>query len=253
MGTTLHSEATVGGAVSRRSRRRRFDLADSGPLFFGFLVLAAVAFWPSYLSRMGASSAYTHLHAFTATLWILLLVAQPNAIRQGNLAWHRTLGQVSYGLGPLIALSVILLAHSRISGLEGGAFVGQSHMLYLQIFLVTVFGFCYAMAIVTRRTTALHARFMVCTAFALIDPVLLRLMLWAEPVPAWNYQWLTFALTDLVILAVIRMDRGNKRGRWVFRVILPLFVVLQLPALVGVTDTAAWQFFAHWFAGLPLT
>lgn len=252
MGTTLHSEASVPAAASR-SRRRRFDLALSGPWFFGFLLMATVAFWPSYLSRMGASSAYTHLHAFTATLWILLLIAQPNAIRNRNLAWHRILGQVSYGLVPLLVLSVVLLAHSRISGLEGDAFVGQSYALYLRLSLAALFGLCYGLAIVTRRAMALHARFMVCTAFALIDPVVVRLMLWAGPAPAWNYQWLTFALTDLVILAVIWMERGTRNGRWVFPAMLSLFLLSQLPALFGFTGTALWQSFARWYAALPLT
>ena len=60
-----------------------FDLARSGPYFAGMLLVALVAFWPSYLSQLGANGAYTHLHAILATLWILLLIAQPTLAIQG--------------------------------------------------------------------------------------------------------------------------------------------------------------------------
>jgi len=241
------------GAGNSRRRRRRLDFTRSSPFFVGLLLLAVVAFWPTYLSRLGASTPYTHLHAFTATLWIVLLIAQPAAVRSGNLAWHRTLGQLAYGLAPLLVLTVVLLAHSDIVGLEGRAFVDQSYLLYLRISLAGLFSLTAGLALITRRTTALHARFMVCTAFPLIDPVLSRMMRWIEPNPTWNYQWFTFALTDLVILAAVWWDRGNHRGRWVFPAILPLFVLTQLPALWGLTETSVWQLLSRWFAALPLT
>ena len=57
------------------------SLADSGRWFALLFAGALVAFWPSYLSRVSALNAYTHFHALTAALWMLLLVAQPIAIR----------------------------------------------------------------------------------------------------------------------------------------------------------------------------
>lgn len=77
--------------------------------FAAFLLLALIAFWPTYLSRIGASTAYTHLHAVTAVLWMMMLVAQPAAIRARRLDLHRGLGKISFGLVPLIVLSVVLL------------------------------------------------------------------------------------------------------------------------------------------------
>lgn len=230
-----------------------FDPADAGPWFLGLLVLAAVAFWPSYLSQLGASTAYTHLHAFTATLWILMLIAQPVAVRTRRMSLHRALGRASYAVVPVVLLSVILLAHSRIAGLEGGAFAGQSYLLYMQVSLAAMFGLCYALALLNRRNMAVHARFMICTAFTLVDPIVVRLLLRADPTPDWNYQWLTFALTDLVILGLVWLERNARGGRWVFPVMLPVFVLSQAPPLLGLTGTRWWQAFARWFAGLPLT
>ncbi len=50
----------------------RLDPAKSGPFFAGMLLIALISFWPSYLSQLGAQSAYTHLHASLAAyiLWL---------------------------------------------------------------------------------------------------------------------------------------------------------------------------------------
>ena len=241
-------------AGAGRGTPRPIDFAASGPYFAGLLVVALVAFWPSYLSLApSASSAYTHLHALTAAVWILLLIAQPMAIRARRLAQHRAVGRVSYVVAPVVLGTIVLLAHSRLQGLDAEAYAVQTYVLYLQVSLGALFGLSYALAIYTRRTAALHARFMICTGLTLIDPVVIRLMFWAAPNGNWNYQWFTFGLTDLVLVALIWLERDRRRGRGVFPVMLGVFVLTQVPALFALTGAAPWQAFARWFAGLPLT
>jgi len=166
---------------------------------------------------------------------------------------HRMLGRASYALAPLILVSILLLAHSRIKGLAGEPYAIQTYVLYLQTSLAVVFGLSYALAIITRHKAALHARFMVCTALTLIDPVVIRLMFWVDSTPGWNYQWFTFGLTNLVLIVLIVLDRHARVGRRVFPAMLVVFVIAQAPALFGLTNTAAWQAFSRWFAALPLT
>ena len=234
--------------------RRPFNFTRSGPYFAGLLLLAVVAYWPSYFSRILSADHYTHFHASLAALWILMLAAQPTLIRMKRLALHRRLGAFSYVLAPLIVISIVLLGHSRIKGLSGEAYAIQTYILYLQVSLTALFCVSYALAIYKRHTVALHARFMLCTAFTLIDPVVIRLMFWmGSRTPTWNYQWVTFGLTDLVIVALIFLERRSKSGRKVFPVMLAVFVLAQAIALLGLTNTAPWQAFARWFAALPLT
>ena len=240
-------------AAVKPSPRMLLDPAKSGPFFAGMLLIALISFWPSYLSKIGAQSAYTHLHASLATCWILMLIAQPMLIGRRRRDWHRALGRISYGLAPAILVSMILLAHSRIVGIPPEAWPIRTYILYLQVSLILVFGFCYAMAVLTRKDQAVHARFMICTAFTLIDPILIRLCFWIGPHPTWNYQWLTFGVTDLVILALIFSERHAKRARWVFPAMLVVFVLSQLPAVLQWTGASSWQAFAHWFQALPLT
>lgn len=255
-------EPGAGGGVAGRlpgrakagSTSRPFNFTRSGPYFAGLLLLAFVAYWPTYFSRVLSADHYTHFHASLAVLWILMLAAQPTLIRMKRLALHRLLGGFSYVLAPLIVFSIVLLGHSRIKGLSGEAYAIQTYILYLQVSLTVLFGLSYALAIYQRRVVALHARFMLCTAFTLIDPVVIRLMFWmGSRTPTWNYQWVTFGLTDLVILALIFMERRSRSGRKVFPVMLAVFVLAQIPALFGLTNTDPWQAFARWFASLPLT
>jgi hypothetical protein len=229
---------------------RMLDLSRSWKFFAGFLLLAFVAFWPSYLSKPAALSGYTHFHAAAATSWMVLLILQSWAIGSHRVALHRLFGKCSYALAPLLVLSVILLAHSRIQGISGEAYAIQTYVLYLQVSLALLFALSYGLAIWNRRSVARHSRFMVCTALTLVDPVLIRILFWIGPTPTWNYQWLTFGVTDLILLILIWAERSNRAGRGVFPAMLGLFVATQLPALLGWTNGPLWQAFARWFAGI---
>ena len=189
----------------------------------------------------------------TATAWMLLLIAQPVAIRTRRLKLHRTLGRVSYAVALAVILSMALLAHHRLRTAPPEAYTIQTYVLYLQVSLATLFGVWYALAVLTRRRAALHARFMVCTGITLIDPIVIRLMFWIDPTPSWNYQWFTCGLTDLALAMLIWTERDAPRGRWVFPSMLGLFILLQAPALLQLTGSWPWQAFAKWFAALPLT
>ena len=228
---------------------RMLDLARSWPWFAGFFALALLAFWPTYLSQVGAANGFIHLHAASAAGWMLLLAGQAWAIGARRVALHRALGKLSYALAPLVLVSILLLAHYKMLNPPEG-FAIQTYVLYLQVSLAFLFGLSYGLAIWHRRSVARHARFMVCTALTLIDPVVIRLVLWADPWPGFNYQWLTFGLTDLALLILIWLERQNRTGRGVFPAMLLVFVLAQLPALLGLTDGALWQGFARWFAAL---
>jgi hypothetical protein len=237
-----------------RQSAKAIFLSGSGPYFAGLLLLAMVTFWPTYVSLPpAANSPYTHFHAAVATLWVLMLITQPILIRSGRLKMHRRLGKVSFALAPIFVLAALLLAHSRIAGLEGPAFAVQTYVLWLQISLTFLFSLSYILGIANRRKMHLHARFMVCTGLTLIDPVVIRLMFWIDHSPTWNYQWLTFGLTDLALIGLMWLEGNEKQGRSVFPVMLAIFVLAQMPAMLGLTDQAWWQAFSRWFARLPIT
>lgn len=233
---------------------RAIYFARSAPYFAGLLALALVAFWPTYLSKLfDIATPYIHLHAVTATMWLLMLVVQPLAISAGRFRLHRIIGAASYVLAPCFIAIVVLLAHGRIQGVPEQAYPVAGYVLYVQLALATLFTLPYALGILTRRVVSLHARFMVCTALPMIDPVVVRFLLWWSATPTWNYQWLTFGLTDLVLVLLIWLERHRPAGRVVFPSMLAVFVLVQAPAVFGLIQVPMWQAFARWFAALPLT
>jgi len=229
---------------------RTLDLTRSWKYFAAFFALALIAFWPSYISQPATYAPFTHLHAATATIWMLLLIAQSWAIGARRVPLHRLLGKLSYVVALLVVVSVVLLAHSRIQGISGDSYALQTYILYLQLSLAILFALSYALAIWNRRSVARHSRFMVCTALTLVDPVVIRILFWIDPTPDWNYQWLTFGLTDIIFLILIWLERSSRAGRGVFPAMLAVFVLVQLPALLGLTFSPLWQGFARWFASL---
>jgi hypothetical protein len=222
---------------------------DSAPYFVGLFLLALVAFWPSYLSTPATATVYMHFHAVTATTWMLMLVVQPFAIRQRRLGWHRAMGRASYAIAPVVVIGMVLLAHSRTRAVPPAELPG----FYVPLSLAALFAFSYTLAIVNRRRTAWHARFMVCTALTLIDPVVVRLLYWAYATPGFRYQWITFPLTDLVFLVLISRQRHSRTARSVFPAMLLIFAIAQLVFLLDLYQVTPWQAFMRWFAALPLT
>lgn len=235
---------------ARPATVRPLDLTRLAIGFVSLLLIALVAFWPSYLAQMGSQSGYTHLHAVMATVWILLLIAQPLAIRAGRRDLHRLMGRASFLVAPLVVISVVLLAHRNMQLYDGERLLIQTYILYLQLSLALLFAICCGLAIWHRSNTPVHMRLMICTALTFIDPVVIRLMFQVAPVPTWNYQWFTFGLTNAVFLLLIWLDRGSPRGRRVFPIMLGVFVLFQVPALFGLTFSSPWQAFSQWFAGL---
>jgi len=240
---------------SVKAEPRPIDVERSSLYFAALLIIALVAFWPSYFAPgLGTSSFYIHIHAFTATLWMLMLIVQPWLVRTYRYELHGALGRFSFVLAPVLLISMLLLANHRLRTVGDEAYQIQTYILYLQVSLVLLFSVSYGLAIWYRSRTDLHARFMICTGLTLIDPVFARLSYLVHPDSAQFHQWVTFGLTDLVLLALIWFERrGSGTSRWVFPVMLCLFVVLQIPALFWLTNYAPWQTFALWFKSIPLT
>jgi len=180
-----------------------------------------------------------------------MLITQAFLIKCKKYSLHKLIGRLSYGLVPVLVISLVLLAHSQITIHDFGITFSRLYILFLQLSLLAIFVIAYILAIIYRALPTHHARYMICTSLTLIDPAVARIPLNIPPVP-FDYQVLTFALTDLILLALIFMERNQKRGREVFPIMLALFLVFQGINLTS-TDNAIWDNFAMWFAKLPLT
>lgn len=227
-------------------------LYKSGYYFIILFVLAIIGFWESYFSKLFTGiDGYSHFHAITMILWILMLIAQAFLIKLKNYSLHQFIGKLSYGLLPLIIISLVLLAHSQITIYEYGISYSRLYILFLQLSLLVIFIISYSLAIIYRKSPNHHARYMICTSLTLIDPAVARIPLNLPSLP-FSYQVLTFTLIDLILITLIVIDRNQNKGREVFSIMLGIFIVFQSYNLFW-TRSESWDNFALWFAKLPLT
>jgi hypothetical protein len=230
------------------------DVSRSWPYFVVLMVLVIPAFWPTYFGLgLGSSGRYVHFHAATAATWMALLILQPLLIRNYKYELHRRIGYFSFILAPLMVVSMLLLANFRIRAVTADAYPQQTYFLYLQFMLAFLFAVSYALAMIYRKDSDVHARFMVCTGLTLIDPVFGRLIAILSPTVDQYEQQVTFTLTYLVFLVMIWLERKNRNARWVFPLMLGVFFVVEAPAMFRLTGLPVWQSVADWYRSLPLT
>lgn len=236
--------------MSIATKRIQFDKA--GTYLIALLVIAILGFWPSYFAKFFDGTAdftqYIHAHATVMMLWVFALIAQPILIRKGQLSLHRLIGKVSYILFPLVIIAGALLAHHRAefeTNLARGLFIPFKDIIVLLV--------AYGIAIYYRKDLAIHARGMIATAIPFLEPALVRFLGWSLPesFPFNPYIW-TVLIMDFILIGLIIRERKAKRGRWVFPLILGLYIIIQT-IIFGRLDVPGWSNIAEWFAALPLT
>ncbi|MEP3210448.1 MAG: hypothetical protein ABJN95_14705 [Maribacter sp.] len=235
--------------------KRALPFDSSGYYFLGLLALAIAGFWPSYFAKFFDGTAdfsfYFHFHVFFAVLWIAMLIAQPILIRQKKFELHRKIGKLSYFVVPLIFISIILLAHSTLKGPKEN--VGLE--LWIPFKDLLIFAVGYGIAIRYRKAMAIHARGMIVAGIVLIEPALVRLILYlffpdAGFAPE-GYMG-TILTVYALLIGLIVYERKQKVGRWVFPLTLGLYLFVH-SVLIFQIRVPGWQAFAAWFADLPLT
>lgn len=224
-------------------------------LSFGLLLLAAAAFWPLYLSKNWAAiDRYTHAHAILGTLWMLSLVAQPALIHRGYRLAHRMAGRTALVVAFGFVISGLLLTHFRVSRMTEAAFAKEGIYIYLPLAVAVLFAAACVLGFRWRKSAPVHARFMLCTALLLVDPVLARIMYFYLPaLPSDKlYQGISFALIGAAMAFLVRSLPPQVPGRsWFRNYCIGAATVLAL--FFAVPFAGAWLAFVNWFRVLPLT
>jgi hypothetical protein len=228
-------------------------MVRNGVYFFAVIgLLALPAFWPSYLSRIGSEKLpVVHAHGLLMFAWVALLITQGALIRGRRRAWHRALGKLSFGLVPLLALSTLSLAHLRLGASPRPLPTELLYFFYVQLALLAFFVLAYILAIVHRHTPELHGRYMFCTALALVDPIVARLLYYAFEIEFPLGQFITFGGVVALLVILIGMDRRRGKPLRVFPGMLTAFIVLVAPTFF-LPQQPVWTQFAEWYARLPM-
>lgn len=241
--------------TTKISRPKKFQYDTSGYYFLGLVTVTILGFWPSYFSKFFDGTAnfnfYFHFHAVMASLWIALLIVQPILIKKKKLGIHRQIGKLSFILLPLFFISVILLKHYRIGGVYTE---GLGAKLWLQVKDLVIIGIMFTIAIVNKRNMQIHARAMIATGIVFIEPTLGRFII-LSLLPEPNFILglaITVAIMYAIIISLIIIERKQTSGRWVFPLLLIVYIVFHYLLFFQVSFPF-WDAFAKWFVELPLT
>ncbi len=225
--------------------------------FIGFSFLMLVAFWLSYFSKLLDQENYRmHLHGSIMILWCVLLISQAYLIRAKKFKLHRIFGKASYFLVALIAFSTIDLFKfrlSELSQLSAGDYLATSSVL-MALFTFLIF---YGLAIYYKKKLTIHARFMICTVFALFTAVIDRILYFYFPfvgqfmpnVDGPVMQVVGLTLGDILLVLLSIWDWRSHRRFDVFPIALAIHLVYHY-AVLNFYKFEFWRIFSDWFYSL---
>jgi hypothetical protein len=209
-----------------------------GHFYVGFVLLVILAgFWASYFSPIASVPLAFHVHAMTASAWLLLLIAQSVAIHRRMNALHRTMGLASLALFPLLILGLTMIINvsaDRFAARESEfiAYVGPSFGIGMGVAIAAYLTLFYQ-ALKHRRTVKLHAGFMLATPMILFESpfsrVIERFFPWMNVIGSEGPQGLldtiavSNALVALFALALYLRDRKSG-APWLVAI---FFITLQ--------------------------
>lgn len=143
------------------------------------LPVTALAFWPSYFGILPDAPLVHHLHGITGTLWILLIAAQSFAVQTRKLRLHRTMGKLVFFLAPAMVAAFAMVtwlgAQKSVSGHPFYAMFGHP-LLTGDALLTFATPWLVYLALRHRSNMHLHGALMISTVFALLPPILARVI-----------------------------------------------------------------------------
>lgn len=225
------------------------------------IAMTILAFWPGYFSQLGSAKIAWHIHAITATAWMLLLAAQSWSIDRGRRDLHRSLGLAIFLVVPLFLVGGAGVEHSMAvatgSGQDPfydlwGARLGIYDLLASLAFVAMA-----AMALKERRNVARHAAWLLATPLLLVGPALGRIYNSHVPgliingpqdFPLFRYSVHLGGLTAIAI-ALWLWSRHRRHGQpWLVVAGVNLLESLLFETLGG---APAWKAVFVTFGGIP--
>ena len=223
------------------------------PLFFiAITVIIFVGFYNTYFvffPDFEGFKMFHHVHAFLMILWLLVLIVQPILINKRKYKWHRAIGKISYILVPVIVISMLVAyKNSFLTKIaeHGVAHSESLNMLFLPLTDVLPFAIFYMLAIINRKNTANHLRYMISTAVVVVSAGLLRLLMTWLGMDFMGALYASIVVMALVFVSLIIYDFRNEKlsKNKSFLIALLIFSIPNL-LLLFVPYTSWWRTFAE--------
>lgn len=187
-----------------------------------------------------------HFHGAMLISWFLMLVIQPLLIRYKKFTIHRNIGKIGYVLAPLVCYSIFLVTRMvyfrEITVRPMNSVLGQ---LSLDIPTIFIFGLFYALAMINRKDSAVHMRYMIATSLLMIGPGLGRALIIFGGIPFPISVSIVYYVSEIVAVLFLLNDirKGNN-----YKPFLTITLILLVNHLCwGFQNAGWWQSIAKWF------
>ncbi len=167
-------------------------------MVLGLIVISILGFYKTYFGlfpQFKETTWIVHFHVFTILCWFAMLIAQASLAKSGRIGIHRKIGRLSYLLAPVIVIGFALMANQGQLKHKAPDLFGAT-LLDASMFILF-----YSLAIINRKNTAYHARYMILSALPFINPGLGRFISPAVSLP----------VEFLIILTLLLTAYFNKR------------------------------------------
>lgn len=188
------------------------------PLIYAGFYKSYFQSFPSFNSKIHV---FDHIHAFIASVWVLMLIVQPFLIFNKKNSLHRKIGKLSYVVFPLLILSFVpqIIKIVRTEDITNLFFPLADGVL-----LITF----YSLAIYYRKKRAKHMRYMIASALVLLGPTVGRI---GPSLFGWSgviTQNVQYGIIYSILISLILYDRKNKRKFQPYLIAIAGFVIHQI-------------------------
>lgn len=230
--------------------------------FLAFVLLTiVVGFWGSYWRPIAEVPLAFHVHAFTATTWVLLLMAQHWSIHGRRRALHRLTGIGSLALFPFLIVGFVMIINVSASGFvtaerANDQFLNPSFGLSM-IFAIVAYLVLYYQGLRNRRSVRLHAGYMLATPLVLFESPFSRILLdhlpflvfTSSPFPQRVLDAIVIAMAMAIAFSLVMYLRDRKGG--VPFLVAAVLMLVQAVAMYFGTYSETFRAAFAWYAALP--
>lgn len=228
---------------------------------FMILIILGVqwGFYRPYLSQFPDfidSTPVIHIHGALLMMWMILLVGQPMLIYLKKTKLHRSIGKVSWILGPMIIISMFLVGKGSygrgldlIASSEGGFTLADNlAVMALDIRGFLTFAIFWTLAMAYRKNSGAHMRYMIATGLLAIGPGVGRGLIGSFDLPFHAALTVTDVLDLLIVGVLFGYDLVKNKDYKPYLIVFLIFLIGGF--LWQICYSSAWQTFAQGYADL---
>ena len=200
-----------------------------------FVIILALLTWGFYKTYIIFFPSFTgfnnvqHFHGAMMMIWMGILITQPLLIRSGKLTIHRAIGKLSYVIAPLLIVSIFLVSRMVYQRPEPGMpHEERIGMIALSIPYLFAFAIFYSLAIINRKKTYNHMRYMIGTSLLMVGPGLGRALIIYYNQSLHDSVNITNYLVIGIVAGLLINDIIKKRSPIPFSIVLVIILLTHL-------------------------